>query len=126
MHIIVYITSELDALQRKMFATLLRIRPLPHETFKQFAQRRGRAARKLCSDVGLWSRRWFQRVLNWDAHIRRRHNRWTWSGQLVDYKAEAYLIERRAFNHGRTATRTCSGFPCRRWHDGVAFAKERM
>ena len=118
------IASELDAVQRKMLATLLRLQPLPYETFKQFSQRRGRAARKLCVEVGLWSKRWFQRVLNWNEHIRRPHNRWTWPAQLVDYKGEAYLIERRASHHGRTATRAYSGFPCRRWHDGVSFAKE--
>ena len=42
------VAEELDAVQRKMLATILRLRPLPHETFKQFRQRRGKAAQQLC------------------------------------------------------------------------------
>ena len=117
------IAAELDAVQRKMVATVLRLQPWPDETFKQFSQRRGRAARHLCAQIGVWSRRWFQRVLNWDAHVRRDRNSLLWSAQLVDYKGRAHLAERRAFNNGRTGTRAHSGYPCRRWHDGVAYAR---
>ena len=120
------VAAELDALQKKMVGTLLRLTLLPGENAKQFVRRRGRAARSLCVASGWWSHKWFQRVLRWDAHIRRGHNASAWSTHLVDFRGEAFLAERRAFNRGRTATRSSSGFPSRRWHDGVFYARDSL
>ena len=120
------IANELDAMQRKMVATLLRLTPLPDEDAAQFVRRRGRAAHHLCTSNGWWSHRWFRRALAWDAHVRRGHNPMAWSTHLVDFKGATYLAQRRAFHQGRTATRTSSGFVSRRWHDGIAFAREAL
>ena len=109
------IAKEVDALQRKMMAILLRTTPLPQESFEQFSRRRGRAAGSLCVEVGLWSKRWFQRAITWDAHVRRARNSHLWSASLLDFRGRQFLAERRAFHNGRTATRTSPGFPCRRW-----------
>ena len=120
------IAAEVDTLQRKMTSILLRLSPMPGEEVQQFVRRRGRAARSLCTEHGWWSKRWFKRTVAWDAHVRREDQQFSWSGNLVDYKGRRYLSERRAFHNGRTATRTNSGFVCRRWHDGVAFARDAL
>jgi hypothetical protein len=120
------IAAEVDTLQRKMTGILLRLSPMPREDVQQFVRRRGRAARSLCAEYGWWSKRWFKRTVAWDAHVKRECRQFSWSGNLVEYRAQRYLAERRAFHNGRTATRTNSGFVCRRWHDGVAFARETL
>ena len=120
------IAAEVDTLQRKMTAILLRLSPMPGEDVQQFVRRRGRAARALCTEHGWWSKRWFKRTVAWDAHVRREDKHFSWSGNLVEYRGQSYLTERRASHNGRTATRTSSGFVCRRWHDGVAFARESL
>ena len=118
------VATEIDATQRKMVALMLRLTPMPCEDARQFVRRRGRAARSLCIRIGLWSARWYKRATAWDAHVRRGHNVSSWSARLVDFRGEKFLAERRADNNGRTATRTNSGFVCRRWHDGISFARE--
>jgi len=119
------IANELDSVQRKMVAILLRLTPADGETREQFTRRRGRAARQLCLQGGLWSQRWFRRTLDWDTHVRRERNGFTWSAKLVDYRAADYLAQRRAFHHGRTASRSQPGYVSRRWHDGIAFARSQ-
>ena len=120
------IAAEVDTLQRKMTAILLRLSPMPGEDVQQFVRRRGRAARALCTEHGWWSKRWFKRTVAWDAHVRREDKHFSWSGNLVEYRGQSYLTERRASHNGPTATRTSSGFVCRRWHDGVAFARDSL
>ena len=116
------IANELDAVQRKMVAILLRLTPENEETCEQFRRRRGRAARALCLQGGLWSRRWFRRAVAWDDHSRRERNSFTWAAKLVEYRAAAFLASRRAAHFGRTATRSQPGFVCRRWHGGIIVA----
>ena len=120
------IAAEVDTLQRKMTAILLRLSPMPGEDVQQFVRRRGRAARALCTEHGWWSKRWFKRTVAWDAPVERENKQFSWSGNLVEYRGQRYLAERRAFHNGRTVTRTSSGFPCRQWHDGVAFIRESL
>ena len=117
------IANELNAVQRKMVAILLRLTPTDGETREQFVRRRGRAARQLCLQCGIWSSRWFRRALDWDAHNRRERNDFTWAAKLVDFRAADYLSQRRAFYNGRTATRSQPGYVSRRWHDGIALAR---
>ena len=117
------IANELNAVQRKMVAILLRLTPTDGETREQFVRRRGRAARQLCLQCGIWSLRWFRRALAWDSHIRRERNDFTWAAKIVDFRAADYLSQRRAFHNGRTATRSQPGYVSRRWHDGIALAR---
>ena len=55
-----------------MIAILVPCTRAPHEDIDTyFRRRRRRLARNLCQDVGLWSSMWSDRVMSWDAHLRR-------------------------------------------------------
>ena len=120
------IATEVDTLQQRMNACMLRLPRLPHEEPDAYVRRRGRLARSHCQQAGLWSRIWFQRAVAWDEHLTRGHNHQTWSAQLHDFRDKAWLMQRRADFDGRTCTRAVHGKVQMRWHDGVDFAKSRL
>ena len=120
------IGKEVDALQRKMAASILRVARRPGEDAVEFCRRRNNAAGSLCRAMGLWSSRWFKRTLAWKGSN-------AWSPLLIFYRAKRWLHVRRASfvrhsshegscHAGRTGTRQIMGAPCVRWHDGIDFA----
>jgi len=133
------IASELDNLQQKMTASLLRLPPAPGEEAEDYVRRRGRAARKICTEQGMWSNHWFGRATRWDEHLARPRNWKSWPARLREYRGRQWLIERRAHFApsvasrsstasvfaGRTGTRSFRGKVHTRWHDGIDFARSR-
>ena len=131
------IADELDTLQSRMAAVIQCLRKQPQETPQSFCRRRGRAARALCRQMGLWSDRWFSRAAKWDAHLRRHPE--SASGALVAWHGNTWLRARRAqfvpsnprswmgwsIYAGRTDTRVRAGVVHQRWDDGVELAAER-
>ena len=122
------IACEVDTLQQKMTASLLRLPRDPGELPEDYVRRRGRLARKICSEHGLWSQHWYTRARHWDEHLARPRNSNSWSSKLRNYRGKEWLIERRAqFSSasllaGRTGTRSFQGKVQVRWHDGIDFA----
>ena len=128
------IASEVDQVQQKMVASLMRLPPLPGEEAADYVRRRGRAARKVCTDCGTWSHHWFARSVRWDQHLGRPANFHSWPSQLREYKGKQWLMERRAsfasalrsnvsVHAGRTGTRACRGIVHTRWHDGIDYGQ---
>ena len=124
------IAHELDNLQQKMVSIALREPKLPEEDVINYVRRRGRIARKFCSEQGFWSQRRFKRVIRL---ISRATNNQSWPARLYKYHDKGWLIERRAsfivatssassILAGRTGTRAFQGCVHTRWHDGVEFA----
>ena len=133
------IGCEVDRLQQKMTASLLRLPPAPGEEAESYVRRRGRAARKICEEHGTWSDHWFGRALNWDEHLARPRNCESWPAKLREYKGKQWLMDRRvsfaptvasrastaSVFAGRTGTMSFRGKVHARWHDGVDFARSR-
>jgi hypothetical protein len=131
------IGSELDHLQQQMTASLMRLPRFPGEEVDVYVRRRGKAARKICSERGAWSNHWFGRALDWDEHLARPRNLASWPAKLRDYRGRQWLIERRAsfapsvasrrssvsVFAGRTGTRSFAGKVHTRWHDGIDYAR---
>ena len=103
------------------------------EDIPQYIRRRGRAARKLCKERGLWSQRWYTRAIKWDRHLARSKNQISWSSRLRSFHSGQWLIDQRAsfiasasssssILAGRTGTRSFQGKVFMRWHDGVTHA----
>ena len=119
---------QIDRLQRKMLAILLHIRPAAGESVEQYCRRRGRIAKVHSVKMGLWSRRWFQRAVNWNNHLMRARNSHLWSHWLLLWRDQRWLQARRldmgssSCLGGRTGTRTFRGKPMPRWHDGIELA----
>ena len=129
------ISLELDVLQRRMVATILRIPQISGETAANYVKRRGHAAGQHCRQTGKWSSRWFKRAQDWNAHLQRPRNRHSWPARLLHYRDADWFIRRRlsfltADNvnnsclSGRTDTRAIRGCVNIRWHDGITFSKQ--
>ena len=112
--------NDLDAVQRRMVAIALRLTPANGETREQFTCRRGRAARQLCLQSGLWSRRWFRRALNWDGHDRRERNGFMWTAKLVPSFALSCLPS--GLSSSPYGPQIQPGYVKHRCHDGISFA----
>jgi len=120
-----------------MAQIIQRVRKNPDEQIDAYSRRKAKAARGLCRQAGLWSDRWFQRAVKWDAHIRRHPA--SAPGAIVLWHGAEWLQQRRArwaatnsiranswsILAGRTDTRCSSGIVHQRWDAGVALAKER-
>ena len=128
------ISLELEALQRRMVATILRIPQIPGETAADYVKRRGHVAGRHCRQTGMWSSRWFKRAQDWNAHLERPRNRHSWPARLIHYMDSEWLIQRRLLflpanseNRsclaGRTDTRAMRGCVNMRWHDEIAYCK---
>ena len=124
---------EVDQLQQKMTASLVRLPRLIGEDAEAYVRRRGREARRINTEQGMWSNHWFSRCLRWDAHLARPRNFNSWPAQLRDYRGKQWLMDRRAsfvssdssssILAGRTGTRAARGKVHTRWHDGVDLAR---
>ena len=128
------IASEVDQVQQKMVASLMRLPPLRGEEAPDYVRRRGRLARKVCADCGIWSHHWFTRSIRWDEHLSRPANAHSWASQLREYRGKQWLMDRRAsfatafrsnvsVHAGRTGTRAFRGIVHTRWHDGVDYGR---
>ena len=128
------IGKEVDSTQCKMVAAILREKRRPGEEPAEYCRRRNRAASAACKMLGLWSTRWFKRALNWNSHVLRPLNDYSWCGRLVVYRGMQWLQARRvsilgrntsqrSSLAGRTETRSIRAAPCTRWHDGIDYAK---
>ena len=117
------VAQELDRLQTKMVAALLRCAKATTETPAAYCRRRNKSAARLCKQSGRWSALWFQRSIDWNAHILRGHNPYSWPTLLIRYQDESWLNEQRLLsNFQGTQTRCTVGRPATRWHEGIAFA----
>ena len=89
-----------------------------------YIKRRNRAAAEFSRESGLWSKHWFGRALEWDAHVRRGHNPYSWPTLLANFHGEDWLEEQRMLtNYHGTQTRCQAGRPAMRWHEGIKFAQ---
>ena len=125
------IATEVNKVQQKMTACVLKVVRDPGEELAEFVRRRGRLARKACHQAGSWSNLWFNRALKWDEHLDRERNHYSWAARLRSFRGKQFLQDRRAlFNStgsimaGRTETRAFRGKVNMRWHDGIDYAKD--
>ena len=129
------IADELDRLQRKMTAILMRVPRHADEPIDVFVRRRGRLAASVCKRRGLWSIHWFDRATKWDDHLSRDRNSQSWPARLRSYRDREWFLQRRielaprngwsaSSLAGRTDTRAFRGKVHSRWHDGIHYAKE--
>ena len=132
------VASEIDRLQTKMTATLLKLPLLEDERPEDYVRRRGRLAAQLSRNHGLWSARWFQRAVKWDEHLSRPRNAHCWAARLRCYRGSDWFIFRRSLfapsvasraspscsSAGRTNTRTGRFKVHARWHDGMQYARD--
>ena len=118
------IARELDRVQSKMAAVMLCAKRREGEAVDIYIKRRNRAAAEFSRESGLWSKHWFERALEWDAHVRRGHNPYSWPTLLANFHGEDWLEEQRMLTnfHG-TQTRRQAGRPAMRWHEGINFAQ---
>ena len=118
------IAAELDRVQMKMVAVLLRVRRLEGEQPEVFCRRRNVLAKQACSGFSKWSQLWFQRAKAWDEHVIRAHNPYSWPSLLRLFHEADWLNERWLLSDSRgqrgTSTRLSSGRPPVRWHEGIA------
>ena len=119
--------KELDSLQAKMVASMMRVPRLPGELLPDFCRRRNRTAAVHCRQAGRWSKDWFARSIRWNDHIQRNHVQHCWLMMLTAFQDQLWLDSCRALSrsHG-TMTRTQRGRPCMRWQDGVQYASARL
>ena len=89
------IADELDRLQRKMTAILMRVPRHADEPIDFFVRRRGRLAASVCKRHGLWSLHWFDRATKWDDHLSRDRNSHSWPARLRSYRDREWFLQRR-------------------------------
>ena len=119
------IAQELDRVQSKMMAAILRIPRRPAEQAADYCHRRNREARARCSEIGPWSAHWFARAIDWEDHIARAHQPLCLSVLLRSFHDGQWLDEQRiSRNLQGTGTRIAPGRPCMRWHDGIEHARQ--
>jgi hypothetical protein len=132
------IARELDAVQARMTALILGLKPNPTEDSATFLRHRAKAARQSCRIHGLWSQLWFRRAKAWDDHLSRHPQ--LLASAFRNFNDSNWLILRRA-NYaninsirrnswttfaGRTATRAAAGFVATRWQAGIQLANNRI
>ena len=130
------LANQVDRIQTKMFLIVQNLRPQPGEDLIAWNRRRWKAAHKLVNSSGLWSQKWFGRVVKWHEHVCR-HPEFV-IHPLLEWRGKEWLQERRqsllpllprglsslSMFAGRTGTRCTAGRVHRRWHDGYDYAKE--
>ena len=121
------IAAELDRVQTKMIASILRTARFPGEPIEDFCRRRNRSAAEKCRQHGLWSKHWFKRASDWDKHLERAHNERSWPVMLRPFHDAIWLEEQRvAHNMSGTQTRVMPGRPRMRWDDGIWHAAKAL
>ena len=132
------IAEELNRTQASMIASIRRIQPNPAEEPASFCRRPMRDAHSIAKKQGTWSDRWFDRFIEWNAHLSRHPEHPT--SRLIRTRDKFWLQSRRAnfaaqnavrWNSwtclaGRTDTRITSGNVAQRWENGLDFASERV
>ena len=118
------IAKELDHLQARMVAAMLRAPRLPAELPADYCRRRNQLAGSHCKKAGTWSMSWFRRALAWHDHIQRGHSASSWPVLMLSFHDDVWLEEQRfrASNRG-TNTRVWKGRPAMRWHEGISHAR---
>ena len=131
------IACEIDDVQARMSALIIKLRPRPLEEFEAFCRRRGRVARAQCREQGLWSDFWFSRAVAWDDHMTRHpetiatvfrnYRDITWLEARRSTFANVSSLRQRSWTPqaGRTGTRAAAGFVAQRWQSGINFARMR-
>ena len=117
------VAKRLDKLQRRMIGIALHVAKREDETPEQYVRRRGRTAAAHQTSFTSWSVLWARLIVSWHDHILRPRNQGSWATRLTDVKSPEELAWRRACFASRPATRTQSGWCCRRWWEGVQYAK---
>ena len=132
------VSTELDAVQRKMISIACPIRRDPGEDSEQHARRKGRYASTLAKEAGLWSGHWFKRALAWDLHVHRNHSGCKWNHCLLAFHDASWLQEQRSVFAatvstrlnpwtrfaGRTGTRAAPGKVQPRWQEAIQKCRE--
>lgn len=125
-----YFFSEIDSVQRRMWAILLNLRKSPAETPKGYVRRRARTAGQAACAAGLCSIRTARRVVAWEDHLGRPANAHSWPAHFLQTRGRKWLQEQimqhssLSLQSGRTGTRLLPGKPQTRWHDGAVCARE--
>ena len=114
---------QLDAMQRRMYSIVMRLRPEAGQTAQSFVRWRGRKAADLQRRQGAWSKSWAHAVLSWASHLERDRNSTTWAAMVSSIRSPQELAERRAA-FGSPFTRSAPGFICRRWFESLSVADE--
>ena len=121
----------LDRLQRTMLGYTLTLKKEATEDAESYNRRRGREASRLLQGA-LWSIAFAQRVVSWHGHITRQRNQGSWAAQLLAWRGEQWLQDRRrqegsqGLLAGLLNLRARRGQPRTRWEAGVAAAKLRL
>ena len=115
--------QELDAVQRRMYTIILRLRPAPDQTIASFVRFRGRKVADLQRTRGPWSKMWAHAIWSWDSHLKRGRNASTRAAMVAAMRPPEELAERRAA-FGSPLTRSAPGFIRRRWFESILVADE--
>ena len=104
------VVSTVDRFQRKLLAACIATQPLPAEPPVDFFKRRSAIVTANLPKRLKWSMLWCKKILNWHAHVGRRHGM-TWSADLL------------ACPRPPKVSRAHSGRPTTRWLEGVGAAR---
>ena len=119
--------DRLDATQRKMLGTLFDFRPRNGEPYDALVQLRHRETGRLATKCGRWSTKWAQGVISWNDHLRRGHDRGTWSPKILDWHDQSWLSMRRLLSsrgtESLTRTRVYRGVVHKRWQESLDDAR---
>ena len=123
-------SRDINALQVRMVARILRTPPLPDEAPGAFAKRRNTVASAVARTAGRWGDLWRKRLFRWMEHVQR-HPR-AWPARALAFQGHAWLADRRAMHanggrwgltSGRTATRRLRHV-APRWESGFVAMQE--
>ena len=134
------IAKEIDQVQFRMTAALMRVERNPVEDDAEYFRRRAHLASFEARRQGKWSETWARDVLAIDGHFARNTSGKLWTSKLREWKGLQWLREARALRAptlsiarrpftseaGATGTRLRPGIVHTRWHDGVAQARVRL
>ena len=146
-----HLAGKVNSLQRHMVAIAARIPRYPGEAWPAFMSRRSRSASLCIESADLWwTRAWWKRALNWDAHCRRdlevqmsvlngktlpidARSCFAWPPLLLDWRGERFMQDRRVLMFSeagnvwsQTGTRSGRARTSTRWHEGIAYASRLM
>ena len=123
------LAKRLDRLQGYMLAGCMNTSRRHDEADEDFYRRRSIAAGKLCTQFGLWSKKFALYVEAWDKHCLRASTR-EFFGSISTYMVQGFFEARRtSFSSGRTSrtnTRSYHGKVGLRYHDSVFNARQSL
>ena len=115
--------QQMDAMQRRMYTIIMRLRRAVGQTVQSFVRSRGRKAADLQRSQGAWSKSWAHAILSWASHLERDRNSATWAAILASIRSPQELAERRAA-FASPFTRSVPGYIRRRWFESISIADE--